>query len=152
MLRTRNLIGALFAAGLLATVAAAVALAANTKLDASMSGAKEVPGPGDSNGSGSAEITLKPGVGKVCFEFKFSKIGRPTAGHIHKGGKGVAGPIKVSLFGKPSGVSSPFEGCATNVASGLISQIADHPGGWYVNLHNEQFPDGAIRGQLKTHD
>jgi CHRD domain len=143
MLRTRNLIGA---------PAAAFAIAANTKLDANLSGAKEVPGPGDANGTGSAEITLKPGAGRVCFELRFSKIGRPLAGHIHKGGKNVAGPIKVPLFGKPSGVSSPFEGCAKNVAQGLINQIADRPGGWYVNLHNSAFPDGAIRGQLKLHD
>ena len=39
---------------------------------------------------------------------------------------------------------------ATENTSGTIpvSAIIDDPAGYYVNLHNEAFPGGAIRGQL----
>ena len=30
----------------------------------------------------------------------------------------------------------------------LVAQIARHPDGFYTNLHNAEFPAGAIRGQL----
>jgi hypothetical protein len=42
----------------------------------------------------------------------------------------------------------PFgEGCAT-VAARTTRFIEGHAGQFYVNLHNAEFPGGAIRGQL----
>lgn len=152
MLRRRNLICTLISGALLGGVLAAGALGANTTLVADLKGNKEVPGPGDPNGKATAEVTLKPKRKRVCFEIEFKRIEAPAAGHIHKGGKSVAGPVKVTLFERPNGASSPVEGCAKNVKRKLIRRIRRHPGGWYVNLHNAEFPDGAIRGQLKKED
>jgi hypothetical protein len=151
----RRLIPALIVLALAAT-AAASALAQvygsgsdPNKLRAGLSGAREVPGPGDANGSGNAKVTLKPRVKRVCFTISFSRIGRPAAGHIHRGGRSVAGPVVVTLFERANGVSSPHSGCEGNVSRGLIRDIREHPGRFYVNLHNAAFPDGAIRGQLR---
>ena len=30
----------------------------------------------------------------------------------------------------------------------MLQEIVDNPAGYYVNLHTEDFPAGAIRGQL----
>lgn len=41
------------------------------------------------------------------------------------------------------------KGCVDDVSDTLIDKIADEPEDYYVNIHNEKYPDGAIRGQLE---
>jgi hypothetical protein len=48
-------------------------------------------------------------------------------------------------FTTPASGSS--SGCAT-VAPELFNEIAANPGNFYVNVHNAEFPGGAVRGQL----
>ena len=135
----------------LGAVATGSALAGNNpnKLRANMTGAKERPDPGDSNGTGTAFVRLVPRTERVCFNITYQRIARPVAGHIHRGGRQTAGPIVVPLFERASGASSPIRGCADDVSHNLIRQIRNNPGGFYVNLHNGAFPAGAIRGQLR---
>jgi hypothetical protein len=143
-------IALLATAGLLGALAVpAFVSAAAVVLVSDMSGKKEIPGPGDKDGRGAGEFKLKAKRGRVCFLIEYEKIQAPFAGHIHKGDKANAGPIKVTLFDDPDGARSPIEGCAKKVKSRLIRRIAKDPKSYYVNLHNEEFPDGAIRGQLK---
>ena len=138
-------------AGLLAAVVPGVATANDaTLLRARLNGFNEVPGPGDPDGFGQAFVRLTHD--QVCFALEWSDIGRPTRGHIHAGAAGVAGPIVVGLFealpdGLPDAVASG-RGCVT-AASELIANIRDHPGDYYVNLHDAAFPGGSIRGQLR---
>lgn len=136
-----------------AAVAASAALIATSaaahnggrKLQASLTGGAEVPGPGDADGTGSARITVNSGQNQVCYKLAVAKIATATMAHIHEGAPTVAGPVKVTL-GKPnaSGVS---EGCVT-VARSLALEILKRPADYYVNVHNAEFPGGAIRGQL----
>ena len=130
-------------AGLAITADAAV-----TRLTANMTGAKEVPGPGDPNGSGTAKIRLNPAKRKVCFDISVQKIAAPKAGHIHRGGPTVDGPIKVMLFESQGGTGPMIEGCERPVKRKLIRRIKRHPRKFYVNIHNTPYPDGAVRGQL----
>ena len=113
---------------------------------AQLSGAAEVPGPGDPDGSGTATIRLQLERDEVCFDLTVSNIGPATAAHIHEGAEGVAGPVVVPLDPAPTGGSS--SGCISDVDAALIQNIAQNPEQYYVNVHNEEFPDGAIRGQL----
>lgn len=121
------------------------ALAAGSRLTATMTGAAEVPGPGDPDGAGTAVIRLNKGKGEVCYELTVSGIAPATAAHIHVGTAGIAGPVVVSLAPPSSGSVSA---CATGVDAELIKAIAKNPGDYYVNVHNADFPAGAIRGQL----
>jgi len=135
----------------LCALAVTSALAGNNpnKLRANLTGAKERPDPGDANGAGTAFVTLNSRATRVCFFITHQRIARPVAGHIHRGGPNVAGPIVVPLFESASGAASPIRGCEGDVTAALIRQIRNRPGRFYVNLHNGPFPAGAIRGQLR---
>ena len=143
--------------GTVAVLVAAIAMpalssGAATALEARLKGSEEVPGPGDSNAQGNAQITLKKKQRKVCFVIDYRRVdGGATAGHIHKGEKGDAGKIKVELFAvdQPLPEEGEVEGCARDVKRKLIRKIKRHPERFYVNVHSPDYPDGAIRGQLE---
>jgi hypothetical protein len=136
------------AAGLLAALAIpAFAAVGKTQLVSKLSGKKEIPGPGDADGKGAGTFKVNPAKGKFCFLIEYENIEDASAGHIHKGDKANAGPIKIPLFEETT--PSPAKGCVTDVRERLLKKIAKDPKAWYVNLHNGEFPDGAIRGQLK---
>ena len=113
-------------------------------LSANLTGAAEVPGPGDPDGKGSATLRVNPGQEQVCYELSVSGIEPATMAHIHKGGPTVDGGVVVTLTAPTSGSSS---GCAA-AARSLAQDIIQNPGGYYVNVHNGPFPTGAVRGQL----
>jgi hypothetical protein len=132
-------------AALAALVVAAGATAAlqkgSTTLHATLVGKVEVP-KGDLDGAGTAEIKITGR--KVCWEVKTTRIGKIMAGHIHKGGPGVAGPVVV-----PFGAVFHNEGCTTTAAA-LAAAILRNPGRYYVNVHTARYPAGALRGQLRA--
>ncbi len=116
-------------------------------LEANLTGEQEVPGPGDRNGSGDAHLTVYRA--KVCYTLLVEDIRRPTAAHIHEGRRGVAGPVVVEL-NTPRRVADAFyfsEGCE-RIDRSLSRDLRNHPAHYYVNVHNNPFPDGAVRGQL----
>jgi hypothetical protein len=80
-----------------------VASEARATLQASLTGEKEVPGPGDPNGRGDAEVKVYEA--KVCYELEVERIKPATAAHIHRGGPSVAGPIVVELKAPTDGSS-----------------------------------------------
>ena len=141
------------AGGVLALVAALAIPAANAAapvtVSAQLKGNNEVPGPGDPNGKGEIFVTLKKAKRKVCFALSWKRIQGPQAAHIHRGGPDVAGPVKVKLFEQANPLPNPgaVEGCVRK-RKRVIRKIARHPERYYVNLHNEEYPNGAIRGQL----
>jgi hypothetical protein len=117
-----------------------------TALAATLTGAAEVPGPGDPNGSGQASVRLVAGEGRVCFQLSAANVTLPAiAAHIHTGTTGTAGDVVVPLT--PPDASGSSAGCV-NVARPLVNAILANPGGYYVNVHTSEFPNGAIRGQL----
>lgn len=114
-------------------------------MSARLTGAAEVPGPGDTDGRGSASIRFSEETPtQLCFDVTVQNIDTATAGHIHRGAAGVAGPVVVPLAAPADGSSS---GCV-DVAASLKAEIMANPGGFYVNIHNAPFPNGAVRGQL----
>ena len=132
------------------------ASAAGTELGARLNGEKEVDeegngGQGDPDGSGTARIRLLPKRDRLCFDLAWKGIGSPTAAHIHDGAAGTNGPIVVTLFTSdvplPDTIRS-VEGCIPATDETLAHYRHD-PSTHYVNIHNEEFPGGAIRGQLR---
>ncbi len=113
-----------------------------------MTGAEEAPGPGDPDASGMANITINLNKRQVCFALMVSDMGPATAAHIHIAPPGEPGPVVVPLNPPPTDGSST--GCANNVDRRLLRNILRNPGAYYVNVHNEEFPGGAVRGQLSA--
>ncbi len=113
-------------------------------LQAALTGAAEVPGPGDPDGTGTARLTLNPGQGEICYEITVANIAPATAAHIHEAPAGTAGPVVVVLSAPTSGTS---KACLA-VDPALVREIMKDPSDYYVNVHNAPFPGGAVRGQL----
>jgi CHRD domain len=133
----------LISTALVAALSLAVSAFAATKtLTTSMNGKSESP-KGDPDGKGTAKVTLNTSTGRVCFKLTWSGIGAPNASHIHKGKKGVAGPVVIPLFGG----AAKHTGCV-KASKSLVRSIARSPASYYVNIHNAKYPAGAIRGQL----
>jgi hypothetical protein len=126
---------------------ATVSGAGRVHLIAELDGKNEVPDKGDPNGSGAADLTVNVNKRKVCFEIAFEGIEPPNAGHIHEGDEGVAGGVVIPLFEDSDGATELVEGC-TKAKRSLLRKIKRNPGHYYVNLHNAEYPAGAIRGQL----
>lgn len=114
-------------------------------LKAKLTGANEVPGPGDADGKGRARIFVLKQFDAVCFRLKWDGIAAPTDAHIHRGAVGVAGPVVVPLF---NASSVRERGCVDGIDRALLRDIRRHPSDFYVNIHNADFTSGAIRGQL----
>ncbi len=132
------------AAGLSLAGCATIGDAVGTGLEATLSGAEEVPGPGDPDGGGSAEITIVDRTDNLCYEVTVRNIAPATAAHIHRGAPGQAGPPVVTLDAPSDGESN----ACLSVASELVDEIEAHPGNFYINVHNAPYPNGAVRGQL----
>jgi len=134
---------------ILLTVLALTSVAADfsgRKFTMALTGAAEIPGPGDPDGTGTAKIWLNRGQGEVCFELTVSGVDPITAAHIHSAPAGIAGPVVVPLNPPPTSGSS--SGCIS-ANRDLINAIIQSPEQYYVNVHNPAFPAGALRGQLK---
>jgi hypothetical protein len=115
------------------------------QLRSTLTGHQAVPGPGDLDGTGTAQVRIDAQTGRVCWELNARGIDRATGAHIHRGAAGSVGPPVVPLVAP--GASEHSEGCA-DVAPELAREIALRPFLFYVNVHNAAFPGGAIRGQL----
>lgn len=113
-------------------------------LGATLTGAMEVPGPGDADGSGTFTARLDPATGELCYTLTVADIEPANAAHIHTGATGVAGGPVVTLRAPSTGRS---EECVT-VDTELAERLLANPAGYYVNAHTADYPDGAVRGQL----
>ena len=132
----------LVALGLFAIVGAVAP--GGRRFDIQMTGAAEVPGPGDADGTGTAKLVVNAGRGVISYELTVQNIGTATAAHIHRGVAGQAGPVVVPLRAPASGSVSD----TVAVDKALCQEIIRNPVGFYVNVHNADFPAGAVRGQL----
>lgn len=152
-MRTRHLtIGVLAAVGL--TLGLTVPVGAQRSGDravfAVLTGAKEVDaegqrGAGDRNGRGSFSATLDGR--ELCYGIQVKNIDDPVAAHIHRGSRSVAGPVVQPLEHPEAGDPGSSSECV-RLSAGLARQIASNPGGFYVNVHTADLPNGAVRGQL----
>lgn len=140
----RLAVGCLATAAMMTAASAQLVQEGGRPFTVQMTGAAERPGPGDPDGSGTARFMLNYGQGRVCYELTVTNIAPATAAHIHEASVNSPGPIVVPLGAPTDGDSS---GCV-DVDRDEIKEIIQDPGDYYVNVHNADFPAGAIRGQL----
>lgn len=137
----------MFGAAALATTVVAVPAAdagpGRQELVAALSGTEEVPKVGNADSYGAAAVDFSRR-NRVCFRIVAKNVENVTMGHIHRGKAGVAGPIVVPFFEG----ALPARTRCVRVTRTLSRQIRRNPDGFYVNVHTQEFPAGAIRGQL----
>ena len=125
--------------------------AAKAPLFAVLRGTKEV-GPrgerraGDPNGRGSFSALIHRDE-RFCFAITVTGIATPTMAHIHRGVSGRNGPIVIPLEAPSEGDPGAASGCVESDAK-LLKAIRARPARYYANVHNGDFPGGAVRGQL----
>ena len=142
MAKRLSLLAAVAIVAALIVVSIATGGPGRNDLLAAMNGAQEVP-TGDPNGFGAASVEIRRG-NRVCFRIIVGGTAPATAGHIHRGRAGEAGPVVVPLF---NGVVPRSTRCVRAPRS-LVREILRRPARFYVNVHNAEFPEGAVRGQL----
>lgn len=154
---------------------AATAGHANTVAEADLDGRNEVGSgkdnriTGDPNGTGEAYVFGIDEDGgamtTLCYVLTVDGIsdlelapGAPRAAHIHEGQPGQNGPVVANLAWPQGGEAGD---CLTDGEAGKfpvdpatgqprssVAEILANPGEYYVNVHNGEYPAGAIRGQL----
>jgi hypothetical protein len=143
-------------AGLLLAIGLPLALGASgerTKtLATPMNGKREVDAngrknAGDLNGLGGFTAVIDNG--RLCFGITVRGLDTPVAAHIHRGGPNVMGPIVLPLTQPSTGDPGASSGCV-DIQESLANQLLRRPTRFYVNVHTGPFPNGAVRGQLKT--
>jgi CHRD domain len=149
-MRLRRLAVLTVAAMALILVLPSAAFAPRSPLFAALNGKNEIAqdgtkGAGDSDGAGSFSAVIKDTA--LCYGLAVRDIENPIAAHIHRGGPNKNGPIVVPLTAPKTGDPGHSSNCKT-LSSRLIAQIRGNPGRFYVNVHTDDFKDGAIRGQL----
>ena len=112
-------------------------------LKAHLTGEKEVPAPGDPDGIGTAVVKVYRAQG--FFALTVENIAPANASHIHLGLRDEAGPVVATLAPPPTDGSSS---ACVDIPRALSLEMKEHASRYYVNVHNEKFPLGAIRGQL----
>jgi hypothetical protein len=113
---------------------------------ATLTPGEEVPPATDSQGRGTAEVTIDLKTYELTYKVSWSGLTGPaTMGHIH-------GPADV---GKNAGVVVPFPNAANassteGKATIDATKYGDLAAGlYYVNIHTAKHPGGEIRGQLR---
>jgi hypothetical protein len=148
-MRIRSIVAVLVLLTVAALAFALPASAGGKPYRITLTGAAELPDPGDPNATGMAHVTINPGHREVCWTVSVQNVDLPVvAAHIHVGPVTSFGPPVVFLL--PMGVTDAdgtFSGCTT-VSRELAFQLLLTPENYYVNVHTTLFPNGAARGQL----
>ena len=113
-----------------------------------------------SGAAGTAEVAIDTTAKEFAVTLRIFNIPTTTtAGHIHVGSKGIAGPVVIdfpAIAGRLGDFVTTFRvgeaAFRANAAIGInsiddvIQAVAN--GNAYVNIHTTTFPGGEIRGQL----
>ena len=112
---------------------------------ADLTGAQETP-PNDSKGKGAVDAAYDAATKILTWTITYSDLTGPaTAAHFH--GPAAVGAKAAPVVPIQGDLKSPIKGTATLTDP----QAKDLQAGmWYFNVHTAKFPDGEIRGQMKT--
>ena len=110
---------------------------------------------GDPDGSGVAILRLDPDEDRVCYTIVVRDIGAPTEpapglGSAHVHGPLPSGAIAIDLDTefRATGTSTYIASDCVSAAGATIDAVLADPELFYVNVHNVQFPAGAVQGSL----
>ena len=110
---------------------------------------------GDPDGSGVAVVRLNSDQDLVCYSIVVRNIGAPTEPGPGVGSAHIHGPLPATGIAIDLDTVFMETGTSTYVARDCLSADSDaidgviaNPELFYVNVHNVQFPGGAVQGSL----
>ena len=147
-------------AGAFTLLFSAQAQAQTLAFTATLSGSNEAPPVAATGAGGFATVTLNLTAQTLSWVVDvFNLPSGVTAGHIHAGGAGVAGPVVVN-FTVPTNASNDFRITGSARPADVVARQPQGVNTWedlvqammtghtYVNVHSQVNPGGEIRGQL----
>jgi hypothetical protein len=106
---------------------------------ANMTAEEVQPIPGPPGAKGTARVVADMDAHTVCYKLTYDGPGPMTAAHIHRGEKGLNGPVTIPL---------DINAECVKPAPAEIKALIDWPDGYYVEIHTLVFQqNGAVRGQ-----
>jgi len=110
---------------------------------------------GDPDGSGVAVVRLDPERDLVCYVAVVRDISAPTepapgvgAAHIHGPLPATGIAIDLDSVFRTAGTSTYIAKDCVGADSGAIDAVLAHPELFYFNVHNAEYPAGAVQGSL----
>jgi hypothetical protein len=90
---------------------------------------------------------------QVAYALSWHNIGTPTVAHVRQGAAGHTGAVAITQLTSalPHTVTA-VAGSLTVHNAGLLAQLANNPGRFYLNLGTSASPQGAVRGQFRKVD
>ncbi|HEX8207963.1 MAG TPA: CHRD domain-containing protein [Solirubrobacteraceae bacterium] len=118
----------------------------------SLSGAANLPSPGDPNATGTGSVSVYPAQDRLCWTLNGSNLGQGVELHLHRGTRNEQSLVvtTVSLMTDPLRTPGSISGCLYVNRRSILNEIVARPYMFYMALHNTEFPGGALRGQLST--
>ncbi|MDQ3680228.1 MAG: CHRD domain-containing protein [Actinomycetota bacterium] len=107
---------------------------------AKLSGGSVTPDSGDPDGGGIASVSLDSDRGLLCLTLRVTGIAPVSSVDLHEASY-AAGPPVVSLG------PNELTGCVP-VDAKMLAKIDRKPAAYSVDVHTDEFPGGALRGQL----
>lgn len=106
-----------------------------------------VVGSGDVDGYATAELSISDSLDQVCYDINDVRgLGAITGAHIHRGGPTVNGPVVFALEKNNEGGWSD----CVELAEWKEEAFESSPTGYYFQIHTPEYPNGAIRGQIRN--
>ena len=100
---------------------------------------------GDTDGWGRTRIDVYDDMDRLCADLEVRSVGEVTAVNIYKGAEGEEGTPVIKLDTPDDNNDS--DDCDA-IGDTLADEIQANPGNFYVSVQTQEFPEGAIRGQL----
>ncbi|WP_417531220.1 CHRD domain-containing protein [Marinobacter lipolyticus] len=155
----KTLMAATLTCAAMGVSSAAMAGHTNHVLTTQLSAKEMVGSKGDPNGKGHGHVFGVDGdPTTLCYILQVEGIqtvpvGEGMAAHIHEAGKGMNGAPIAMLAGPEDGdaadcLTEGEKGKFPTGESGIVKRILENPSDFYINVHNPEYPDGAVRGQL----
>ncbi|NJM07262.1 CHRD domain-containing protein [Candidatus Gracilibacteria bacterium] len=115
-----------------------------------LSGAAEVDnggnsGVGDPDGVAVANVRIAPNRDLICINALVANTSALILAHIHVGRR-QNGPVAIDFTERIRG--NEIRGCV-KADEQLLRRIVLEPQNYYINIHSDEFPAGAVRGQVK---
>ncbi|HJQ39018.1 MAG TPA: CHRD domain-containing protein [Thermoanaerobaculia bacterium] len=113
-----------------------------------LTGSQEVP-PRAVPGFGNATVTFDATHQNATVTITVTNLGSPINNfHIHEAPAGTNGPVVFDIIGLGGTFTNGTMTGTFPINAAVAQRILQNPSNFYVNVHTNQFPGGAVRGQL----